>query len=89
MSDDFWSMAEAAGEMVKSVDNYKAILKADEEFYNDLNTAYMNGEISQQAYIDGLKETYDNILDTLSALNQLDNERLSGCLSRHYKACPE
>ena len=76
MSDDFWSMAEAAKQMVLSVDNYERILEADEAFYNDLNTAYMHGEISQEAYLEGLKETFDNILDTLSSLNQLDKDML-------------
>jgi hypothetical protein len=76
MSDDFWSMAEAAEQMVLSVDNYERILEADEAFYNDLNTAYMRGEISQEAYLEGLKETFDSILDTLSTLNQLDKDML-------------
>lgn len=76
MSDDFWSMAEAAKQMVLSADNYERILEADEAFYNDLNTAYMHGEISQEAYLEGLKETFDNILDTLSSLNQLDKDML-------------
>ena len=47
MSDDFWSMAEAASQMVQSVDHYEAILHANRGFYDDLNTAYMHGEISQ------------------------------------------
>ena len=76
MSDDFWSMAEAAGQMVQSFEHYENILEANEGFYNDLNAAFMAGEISQADYVEGLKETYDSILDTLSAMNQLDKDML-------------
>jgi hypothetical protein len=76
MSDDFWSMAEAAGQMVQSFEHYENILIANEGFYNDLNAAFMAGEISQADYVEGLKETYDSILDTLSAMNQLDKDML-------------
>ena len=42
---------------------YKDSLGDLTDHYNDLNEAYANGKITQEDYIDGLKEARDGIYD--------------------------
>ena len=51
-------------------------LKDYENFYNSINAAYNNGEISQSDFIDGMQDSYDSILDNLSALKNLDDQMM-------------
>lgn len=51
-------------------------LKDYEDFYNSINAAYNNGEISQSDFIDGMQDSYDSILDNLSALKNLDDQMM-------------
>lgn len=76
LSDDFYSMAEVAGYMNQKFSEAQDALGYYEGFYNDLNTAFANGEISQEKYIEGLKESYSAILDQLTSLNDLDKEMM-------------
>ena len=76
LSDDFYSMAEAAQLMVDKVPLMTQALGNYESFYNELESAYAAGDISQEAYVDGLKQSYDGILDNLEALQNLDKEMM-------------
>lgn len=76
LSDDFYSMAEAVQYMVDKVPVISNSLGNYENFYNSISTAYANGEITQEDYLDGMQKSYDAILDNLSALNELDKEMM-------------
>ena len=76
LSDDFYSMAEAVQYMVDKVPVISNSLGNYENFYNSISTAYANGEITQEDYLDGMQKSYDAILDNLSALNDLDKEMM-------------
>lgn len=77
MADDFYSMAESAALIASKMPITESSLKSQEEFYNGITQAYANGEISQSAYIEGLKETYSGMLNQLSTLNDLDKEMMA------------
>ncbi|MBR6516163.1 MAG: hypothetical protein IKT40_04835 [Bacilli bacterium] len=62
--------------MIKSSEIYKSNAEASETFLNDLDQKYIKGEISHGQYIEGMKEVYENILEALSALNDLDKDIL-------------
>ena len=77
ISDDFYQMAEAAalmvgGDGVSQLEMYTSNLSNYEEHVNSLKEAYANGEISQAAYIEGLREAQDEMLSNLESLNDLD-----------------
>lgn len=77
ISDDFYQMAEAAalmvgGDGVSQLEMYTSNLSNYEEHVNSLKEAYANGEISQAAYIEGLREARDEMLSNLESLNDLD-----------------
>jgi hypothetical protein len=76
LSDDFYSMAEAAQLMVDKIPLMTNALGSYESFYNEIEAAYAAGEISQEDYVAGLKQSYDGILDNLEALNELDKEMM-------------
>lgn len=76
IADDFYSMAEGLAYMNKQIPLWSDTLGDYETFYNGLNDAFAKGEISQAAYVEGLKESYTGIFDTLGALNELDDEML-------------
>lgn len=88
VEDDFYSMAEAAALMVGNLDKngnliggqyavYTSNLAAYKEQIDALETAYKNGEISQEAYASGLQEIYDGIYDNLSSINELDKAMMN------------
>lgn len=74
LSDDFYSMAEAAQLMVDKAPLMTQALGNYESFYNELESAHAAGDISQEDYVDGLKQSYDGILNNLEALQDLDKE---------------
>lgn len=76
LSDDFYSMAEVAGYMNQKFSEAQDALGYYEGFYNNLNAAFANGEISKEKYVEGLKESYSAILDQLTSLNDLDKEMM-------------
>lgn len=76
LSDNIYKAAEALGYLQGQFDPTIEKLGNYENFYNQLNNEYANGNISQQDYIDGLQDSYDNILDNLNALQDLDKEML-------------
>jgi hypothetical protein len=77
LEDDFYSMAEAAALMVgadgsSQLNEYLSNLEEYSKAMDDLHKAYSNGEITEAAYQEGLKETRSNIRDNLSSLLELD-----------------
>ena len=76
ITDDFYSMAEAAQYMNDQIPVMTDSLSQYENFYNNITAAYAAGEISQAAYVEGMQESYSAILDQLSALNDLDKEMM-------------
>ena len=76
ITDDFYSMAEAAQYMNSQIPIMTDSLGQYENFYNEITAAYAAGEISQAAYVEGMQESYSAILDQLSALNDLDKEMM-------------
>ena len=74
LSDDFYSMAEAAQLMVDKAPLMTQALRNYESFYNELESAHAAGDISQEDYVNGLKQSYDGILNNLEALRDLDKE---------------
>lgn len=76
ITDDFYSMAEAAQYMNNQIPIMTDSLGQYENFYNKITSAYAAGEISQADYVEGMQESYSAILDQLSALNDLDKEMM-------------
>lgn len=76
LSDNIYKAAEALGYLQGQFDPVISQLETYENFYGQLNNAYSNGEISQENYIEGLQDVYDNTLDNLNALQDLDKEML-------------
>lgn len=76
LSDNIYKAAEALGYLQGQFDPVISQLGTYENFYDQLNNAYSNGEISQENYIEGLQDVYDNTLDNLNALQDLDKEML-------------
>ena len=76
ISDNIYKAAEALGYLQGQFDPVISQLGTYENFYGQLNNAYSNGEISQENYIEGLQDVYDNTLDNLNALQDLDKEML-------------
>ena len=76
LSDNIYKAAEALGYLQGQFDPVISQLGTYENFYSQLNNAYSNGEISQENYIEGLQDVYDNTLDNLNALQDLDKEML-------------
>ena len=76
LSDNIYRAAEALGYLQGQFDPVISQLGPYENFYDQLNNAYSNGEISQENYIEGLQDVYDNTLDNLNALQDLDKEML-------------
>ena len=77
LEDDFYSMAEAAALMVgangnSQLNEYLSNLEEYGKVMDDLHKAYANGEITEAAYQEGLKEIRSNIRDNLSSLLELD-----------------
>ena len=90
IEDDFYSMAEAAALMVNAnasttgtsqLGVYKQELADYTDQITALNNAYneidpSNSEISQAAYIEGLKEAKSGIIENLQALQELDKSMI-------------
>lgn len=76
LSDNIYKAAEALGYLQGQFDPVISQLGTYENFYGQLNNAYSNGEISQENYIEGLQDVYDNTLNNLNALQDLDKEML-------------
>ena len=77
LEDDFYSMAEAAALMVgangnSQLNEYLSNLEEYGKAMDDLHKAYVDGEITEAAYQEGLKEIRSNIRDNLSSLLELD-----------------
>lgn len=77
ISDDFYQMAEAAalmvgGDGVSQLEMYTSNLSNYEEHVKSLEEAYAKGEISQAAYVEGMREAQDGMLSNLESLNELD-----------------
>jgi hypothetical protein len=81
LEDDFYSMAEAIGYMTDAQTgqfaNYTDNLARYGTYLEGLQTAFGDGgedsEISQQAFIDGLKKTKDGLIENLESLLELDD----------------
>ena len=74
--DDFYKMAES---MALTGDSFPLLTNNLETYKNEmnqLNQAYHNGEISQDAFIEGMKEVNSGLLDNMNALVDLDREML-------------
>ena len=78
ISDDFYQMAEAAALMVGQDGNdqlsvYRDNLSNYGDQVKSLEDAYAKGEISQSAFVEGMREAQDGILSNLRSLNELDS----------------
>lgn len=74
--DDFYKMAES---MALTGDSFPLLTNNLETYKNEMNQlsqAYHNGEISQDAFIEGMKEVNSGLLDNMNALIDLDREML-------------
>ena len=74
--DDFYKMAES---MALTGDSFPLLTNNLETYKNEMNQlsqAYHNGEISQDAFIEGMKEVNSGLLDNMNALVNLDREML-------------
>lgn len=76
LSDDFYKMAESAVLMMDKIEPTSNMLSIYQENVNKLEKAYQNGDISQEKYIEGLKNARDAIYEQLEALNELDKQML-------------
>lgn len=74
--DDFYKMAESmalTGDSFPLLTNNLATYKDE---INKLTDAYNKGEISQDAFIEGMKDVDDGLLDNMNSLIDLDREML-------------
>ncbi len=71
-SDNFYKMAESAALMNDKIDPTIQNLEDYKSHKEALDDAYRNGEISQEAYIEGLKEVREGYYENLEALIELD-----------------
>ena len=74
--DDFYKMAES---MALTGDSFPLLTNNLETYKKEmeqLNQAYHNGEISQDAFIEGMKEVNNGLLENMNALVDLDREML-------------
>ena len=76
LSDNIYKAAEAFGYLQGQINPTFGEMSSYEDFYNKLESSYANGEITWADYVDGLQDTYDNILDNLQAVQDLDKEML-------------
>lgn len=81
ISDDFYQMAEAAALMVGQDGNDQlSIYSKNLSDYGDqvkyLEDAYAEGEISQSAFVEGMREARGGILSNLESLNDLDSSMM-------------
>lgn len=76
LSDNIYKAAEAFGYLQGQIDPTFGKMSSYEDFYNKLESSYVNGEITQADYVDGLQNAYDSILDNLQAVQDLDKEML-------------
>ena len=75
-SENFYKMAESAELLNKQIPELKEALSIYDEHKAKLDEAYANGEISQDAYIEGLKEVRDGYYSNLESLIDLDKQML-------------
>ena len=75
-SDNFYKMAESAALMNDKIDPTIQKLEDYKSHKEALDKAYENGKISQEAYIEGLKEVREGYYDNLEALIELDKEMI-------------
>ena len=76
LSDNIYKAAEALGYLQGQIDPTFGKMKSYEDYYNSLESSYANGEISQAAYVEGLQDAYDSIIDNLEAVQDLDKQML-------------
>ena len=77
MEDNFYKMAESAAILGNNqVNNYKNQLQVYEGHKASLDAAYAAGEISEDAYMEGIKEVRDGIYEQLEALLDLDDQMM-------------
>ena len=76
LSDNIYKAAEAFGYLQGQIDPTFGKMSSYEDFYNKLESSYVNGEITQADYVDGLQNAYDSILDNLQAVQDLDKQML-------------
>lgn len=72
ISDDVFKAAEGAELIVKQFDIYQDTAGHLMEQQNILAQARANGDISQEAYVNGLKDIYSQTLNNMQALQDLD-----------------
>ena len=77
MEDNFYKMAESAAILGNNqVNNYKNQLQVYKGHKASLDAAYAAGEISEDAYLEGIKEVRDGIYEQLEALIDLDDQMM-------------
>lgn len=67
---NIYKTAEAFGYLAGQTDIYTNNLKQQEEYVNELNRAYQAGEISIDAYKEGLREAQSATIENLQALEE-------------------
>lgn len=75
-SDNFYKMAESAELLNKQIPELKDALSIYENHKTALDESYEKGEISQEAYIEGLREVRDGYYSNLESLIDLDKQML-------------
>ena len=76
LSDDFYTMAEAAEYMLKKQPVIENSLQTYGTFFKNLESVYSLGKITSEDYLEGLQTAYDGVLDNLQALQELDKEMM-------------
>lgn len=67
---NIYKTAEAFGYLAGQADIYTDNLKHQEEYVNELNRAYYAGEISMEAYKEGLREAQSTTIENLQTLEE-------------------
>ena len=75
-SDNFYKMAESAALMNDKIDPTIQNLEDYKNHKEALDAAYASGQISQEAYVEGLKEVREGYYANLEALIELDKQMM-------------
>ena len=73
-ADKITKMGEAAAAVFSKLDLNESLINTYQEHFNKLQS--MQGEISSEDYVAGLKEVRDGLLDQVSALAELDDQMM-------------
>ena len=74
VSDNVFKASEAFGYLYSQMKPTSAQLENVGDFANELNELFYNGKIGEEQYAEGLQQAYDDTLNYLQSLRDIDNQ---------------